>query len=432
MQQTLFGQSRTLRPQLQERIRTEISSNHCIIPWIVKHSQFLQNRFLTHEDGHTSYFRRWKRDYKGALCEFGETVLFRTAGKLKNKAGTAWHTGIWLGKDIEADESLVQCEGTVLKVRTVKGVIPSKQWNTELHKSLNSTPWDPKGKDDTVFVLPPSMVASGQVRPPPPPGLETEVPEEQTEETKSEERMGEEDDKESLRSLEQQNTDVRFPQLERVRSPKRSNEDELSDDDTREHKCQTDALISELPELTIGAISATTVDGDVPVSTNEDAEEIIEELKLVEPQLDYVENEFTEREVIDGMQTEMKSMKSFDVYHEIPIETCSQEDIDNALDGTWVKRRNTATKVRCRLCVRGCFPEAMRQDDVFASAPTLVTLRVLLLMTLSRCWTATTCDISTAFLHAPMPEGILMKPPSEYYPTGICLWLLKRAMYGLK
>ena len=148
--------------------------------------------------------------------------------------------------------------------------------------------------------------------------------------------------------------------------------------------------------------------------------------------MDYIEDEFTEQEVIDGMQTEMKSMKDFDVYDEIPIEHCSQEDIDNALDGTWVKRRKTATKVRCRLCVRGCFEETMDQDDVFASTLTLVTLRVLLLMTLSRCWTATTCDISTAFLHAPMTERTLMKPPSEYYPTGNCLWLLKRAMYGLK
>ena len=59
-------------------------------------------------------------------------------------------------------------------------------------------------------------------------------------------------------------------------------------------------------------------------------EEIVEELKLVEPQLDDIEDEFTEHEVIDGMQTEMKSMKSFDVYDEIPIEHCSQEDIDNA------------------------------------------------------------------------------------------------------
>lgn len=82
------------------------------------------------------------------------------------------------------------------------------------------------------------------------------------------------------------------------------------------------------PRFTIGVICTATVDGDVPVSRNEDTEEIVEELKLVEPQLDYIEDEYTEQEVIDGMQTEMKSMKSFDVYDEIPIEHCSQEDID--------------------------------------------------------------------------------------------------------
>ena len=116
-------------------------------------------------------------------------------GKLKNTTA-AWHTRIWVGKDTESDGSMVQCEGTGLKARTVKRVLPSKQWNTELHKSLNSTPWDPKGKEttDTGFVLPPSMVASGRARPPP--VLENEVTDEQTEETKSEERMAEEDDKE--------------------------------------------------------------------------------------------------------------------------------------------------------------------------------------------------------------------------------------------
>ena len=71
---------------------------------------------------------------------------------------------------------------------------------------------------------------------------------------KIEEKMADEDDKESLRSLEQQNTDVRFPEMERVRSPKRSTEDNLDDDDTREHKRQTVALISEIPRFTIGVI----------------------------------------------------------------------------------------------------------------------------------------------------------------------------------
>ena len=86
LQQTLFGQSRTLRLQLQERILTDVNSNHCIFPWIVKRSQFLLNRFLTHEDGHTSYFRRWKRDYQGALCEFGENCLVSDAWKTEKQS----------------------------------------------------------------------------------------------------------------------------------------------------------------------------------------------------------------------------------------------------------------------------------------------------------------------------------------------------------
>ena len=374
----LFEQSRTLRLQLQKRLRTEVDSNHCIFPWIVKHSQFLLNRFHTHEDGHTSYFRRWKRDYQEPLCEFGETVLFRMPEESRNEDDTAWHTGIWLGKDTEADESIVHCESTVYKVRTVKRVISSKRWNTALHKLLTSTPWNPKGKDttDTSFVLPPAMIASGRVRPPP--GLDTEVIGEHTKETKSEEQM-----------------------------------------------------ISELSERSIGVSSVVTVDGIVSVSRNEDTEEITEELKLVERHLDYVKGKFTEQEVIDGIETEIRSMRNF-VYDEIPIEDCSQEDIDNALDCTWIRQRKDATQVECRLCVRNCVQETTDQDDVSISTTTLVTLRVLLLMTLSRCWTATACNISTAFLHAPMTERILMRPPSEYSPNGNCLWLLKRAMYGLK
>ena len=42
------------------------------------------------------------------------------------KVDTVWYQGIWLGKDTEADESLVFGNGTVHKVRTVRRVVPSK------------------------------------------------------------------------------------------------------------------------------------------------------------------------------------------------------------------------------------------------------------------------------------------------------------------
>ena len=125
------------------------------------------------------------------------------------------------------------------------------------------------------------MIASGRVRPPL--GLDTEVIGEHTEETKSEEQTA-----------------------------------------------------SELSKRSMGVSSVATVDGNVSMSRNEDTEEITEELKLVKPQLNYVENRFTGQEVIDGIEAEIRSRKNFDVYDEIPIENCSQEDIGNALDCTWI------------------------------------------------------------------------------------------------
>ena len=441
MQQTLYGQARTLRLQLQEHLGVEITSNDCIFPWIVKHAQFLLNRYLTHEDGQTSYFRRWKKDYQTGLCEFGETVLFKLPGKLREKADTAWFEGIWLGKDTEADESLVFGNGSMHKVRTVRRVVPSKQWNRTLHKALNVTPWDPKGKNttDTTFVLPPTLNVSGRIREPP--GLERENTETVIEQTEHESHEPHEpddyspsiaEDMESLKSLPEGSTDVRFPETERVRSPKRPTEDDLSDEDTQETKRQTIGSLFDVSKLTACVASVTVGDTEIPVERNEDTEEIKQELGLTEPCLMHVDPEFTENEVKEGMMTEMTSMKGFDVFDEIPLEHCTQDDIANAVDCRWVMCRKTPRKVRCRLVARGCFQEDMDTDDTFASTPTLVTLRVLLLLSLSRCWSMFTCDISTAFLHAPMLERLFMRPPVEFYPDNNCLWLLKRAMYGLK
>ena len=53
LQQTLLGQARTLRLQLQEHLGTEITSNDCIFPWIVKHANsYWTATWLTRTDKH--------------------------------------------------------------------------------------------------------------------------------------------------------------------------------------------------------------------------------------------------------------------------------------------------------------------------------------------------------------------------------------------
>ena len=73
---TLMGQSRTHRAQLQQNYDRTITSKHPIVPWLVRHTAYLLNRYATHADGNTSYFRRWNKDHRSPLCEFGETVQY--------------------------------------------------------------------------------------------------------------------------------------------------------------------------------------------------------------------------------------------------------------------------------------------------------------------------------------------------------------------
>ena len=72
----LMGQIRTLRAQLQQNYDRTTTSNHPIVPWLVRHTAYLPNRCATHADGNTSYFRRWSKDNKAPLCEFGETAQY--------------------------------------------------------------------------------------------------------------------------------------------------------------------------------------------------------------------------------------------------------------------------------------------------------------------------------------------------------------------
>ena len=73
---TLMGQAGTPRAQLQHNYDRTITSKHPIVPWTVRHTAYLLNGYATHADGNTSYFRRWNKDHKAPLCEFGETVQY--------------------------------------------------------------------------------------------------------------------------------------------------------------------------------------------------------------------------------------------------------------------------------------------------------------------------------------------------------------------
>eukprot|EP00439_Symbiodinium_sp_Y106_P005086 s6380_g1.t1 len=178
-----------------------------------------------------------------------------------------------------------------------------------------------------------------------------------------------------------------------------------------------------------GSTDGTKIDVDV----NAEEGELDQEMRLSEPLL--WESEFPpEAAERRGMMKEMDSMRNFEVYDEVKVDDCTQEQIDGALDCRRVKVWKSEDELRCRAVVRGCFQnvEKSEEDNLFASTPSLVTMRLLLCMALARNWGITMGDVSTAFLHALMNEEVFVWPPKESYPEGNCVWRLKKAMYGLR
>ena len=152
----------------------------------------------------------------------------------------------------------------------------------------------------------------------------------------------------------------------------------------------------------------------IDVDVNAEEGELDQEMRVSEPLL--WESEFPPEAERIGMMKEMDSMRNFEVYDEVKVDDCTQEQIDGALDCRWVKVWKSEDELRCRVVVRGCFQnvEKSEEDNLFASTPSLVTMRLLLCMALARNWGITMGDVSTAFLHALMNEEVFVWPPKEF------------------
>ena len=477
LQRTFYGQLRTLLFQIEENIDQKLDSDSPIYPWCVKHSQWLINRFLVHSDGRTSYFRRWGRDYSGGLCCFGELVQAKVIGpKFARKSDTPWQTALWLGRDTEADEIIVALPDGVRKVRTIRRFSPSLQWRAEPVTSLQALPWKPRVSEaettDFVYSEALTTLQKSRLRSPAvvpeaeaiaePEGDEHEDPDAE-ELIEPSTRMIDpseltEEQREAIELQEQPPQETEVSELELPFSPgirrtgdaieepqaksQRIDPDTVSSSPKKVQRiapvyaitCHVASVVSHIAGL-VGVTEATLKNGmKVPVHVNMDHEELHQEIRLSEPVIWDVTREYPEEAQRIGMNQEMKSMKDFDVYTEVPIDQCSQEDIDQAIGVRWVKRWKTDTELRMRLVVQGCYQDSssIDVDSIYASTPSLVTLRLLLVMSLARSWEISLADISTAFLHAAIEDKVHVWPPAEYYPQANCLWRLKRAMYGLR
>ena len=147
------------------------------------------------------------------------------------------------------------------------------------------------------------------------------------------------------------------------------------------------------------AAVTTKSDLEVPVHVNQDERELLLAKTLENPQVWY-ETEFAYEEEVAGMKKEMLSMKNFDVFDEVPTSSLSEEALSEAISTRWVNVRKSDGTVRCRIVVRGYTQQVDDRDELFASTPSLTTLKLLLTLSSAFGWHIATGDVSTAFLRA--------------------------------
>ena len=59
-----------------------------------------------------------------------------------------WETGLWLGKDSLAGETIVATQSGVTLVRSVRRLVPSEKYTKTFLETTKGTPWSLKGTGD--------------------------------------------------------------------------------------------------------------------------------------------------------------------------------------------------------------------------------------------------------------------------------------------
>ncbi|MCP4192560.1 MAG: hypothetical protein GY768_18250, partial [Planctomycetaceae bacterium] len=161
--QTLVAQCRVLKIGVQRTYGLQLTLKHPLAPWLMKHACWLLNRFHQHDDGLTSYQRRWGKTCQLPLCEFAEQVLFRIPQRgPRRKFEDVWFPGLWLGRDPDSSEIMIGTSTGVFKVRSIRRRLLENRFQRQLFEAFKAVPWDHRqdGRFYPQFVIPNALLGS--------------------------------------------------------------------------------------------------------------------------------------------------------------------------------------------------------------------------------------------------------------------------------
>lgn len=145
--------------------------------------------------------------------------------------------------------------------------------------------------------------------------------------------------------------------------------------------------------------------------------------------------ELLDTEVDRAMDAERASWKKFKVVSDVKLKSAKQVDALR-VNSRWVLRKKPKPGQPCAVKARLVAQEFNKgsYSDSFAATPTTVGQRITLATGLKKKWQIGIVDISTAFLHAELPQKspvYLVPPATEGYSADM-VWVAHKAVYGLR
>ena len=142
---------------------------------------------------------------------------------------------------------------------------------------------------------------------------------------------------------------------------------------------------------------------EIAVAVNGDTSEIQRSLcQPILPGSSGLDQEISQEVLKIAMYQGHESMRSFDVFTEIPFEQLIESEKKGIIDSRWVHRRKPDGSVMSRLVCRGSNEVIESRDGVYAATPTFSTFKLILSHALNNSHSMCVGDVSPAFLHAKM------------------------------
>ena len=132
---------RTLRSDLKENYKQEITVDSPLYSWAVRHSGWTHCRYEKAKDGTTPYERVYGAPCKGGVVQFGERVLALDSAPHRRHQEKRFFDAIWVGKSEKSDEHLLLTPHGVRRARTVRRLPEEEHWDKDLLKAVRGLPW---------------------------------------------------------------------------------------------------------------------------------------------------------------------------------------------------------------------------------------------------------------------------------------------------